>query len=185
MNEVVIGEYGSMTGNEATFGQSTDKGVRLAIDEKNAAGGIKGKKIRLVAEDNQGKQDETAAVVRKLITRDKIVALLGEVASNRSLIAAPIAQAAKIPMITPSSTNPEVTKVGNYVFRVCFIDPFQGSVMARFAQNNLKLKKVAILKDQKSDYSLGLAEYFTKKFKELGGTIVGLFKTATPISKRS
>jgi branched-chain amino acid transport system substrate-binding protein len=172
-NEVVIGEYGSMTGNEATFGQSTDKGIRLAIDEKNAAGGIKGKHIRLVAEDNQGKQDETAAVVRKLITRDKIVALIGEVASNRSLIAAPIAQQAKIPMITPSSTNPEVTKVGNFIFRVCFIDPFQGSVMARFTDGTLKLKRVAILKDQKSDYSLGLAEYFTKKFKELGGTIVG------------
>jgi branched-chain amino acid transport system substrate-binding protein len=172
-NEIVIGEYGSMTGNEATFGQSTDKGIRLAIDEKNAAGGIKGKHIRLVAEDNQGKQDETAAVVRKLITRDKIVALLGEVASNRSLIAAPIAQQAKIPMITPSSTNPEVTKVGDYVFRVCFIDPFQGSVMARFAHDHLKVKKVAILKDQKSDYSLGLAEFFTKKFTELGGTIVG------------
>lgn len=172
-NEIVIGEYGSMTGNEATFGQSTDKGVRLAIDEKNAAGGVKGKKIRLVSEDNQGKQDETAAVVRKLITRDKIVALLGEVASNRSLIAAPIAQQAKIPMITPSSTNPEVTKVGDYVFRVCFIDPFQGSVMARFTEENLKMKKVAILKDQKSDYSLGLAEFFTKKFKELGGSIVG------------
>jgi len=172
-NEIVIGEYGSMTGNEATFGQSTDKGIRLAIDEKNAAGGVKGKHIRLVVEDNQGKQDETAAVVRKLITRDKIIALLGEVASNRSLIAAPIAQQAQIPMITPSSTNPDVTKVGDYVFRVCFIDPFQGSVMARFTHDNLKLKKIAILKDLKSDYSLGLAEFFTKKFKELGGEIVG------------
>lgn len=171
-NEVVIGEYGSMTGNEATFGQSTDKGIRLAIDEKNAAGGIKGKHIRLVAEDNQGKQDETASVVRKLITRDKVVALLGEVASNRSLIAGPIAQQAQIPMITPSSTNPDVTKVGDYIFRVCFIDPFQGPVMARFARENLKETKVAVLKDLKSDYSLGLAEYFTKKFKEMGGEIV-------------
>lgn len=171
-NEVIVGEYGSMTGNEATFGQSTDKGIRLAIDEKNATGGIKGKHIRLVAEDNQGKQDETAAVVRKLITRDHIVALLGEVASNRSLIAGPIAQQAQIPMISPSSTNPDVTKVGDYIFRVCFIDPFQGPVMARFAKENLKHNKVAILKDLKSDYSLGLAEYFTKKFKELGGEIV-------------
>lgn len=171
--EVVIGEYGSMTGNEASFGQMTDKGIRLAIEEKNAIGGIKGKHIRLVSEDNQGKPDETATVVRKLITRDHIVALLGEVASTRSLVAGPIAQQAHIPMISPSSTNPDVTKVGDYVFRVCFIDPVQGSVMARFARENLKLSKVAVLKDQKSDYSIGLAEFFDKKFKEMGGQIVG------------
>lgn len=170
--EIRIGQYGSMTGGEATFGQSTDKGVRLAIDAKNAAGGIKGKKIVLITEDNQGKPEEAAAVVKKLIAQDKVVALLGEVASTRSLAAAPIAQAAKIPMVTPSSTNPKVTQVGDYIFRVCFIDPFQGPVMARFTRENLKLKKVAILKDLKSDYSLGLAEFFVKKFKELGGEIV-------------
>lgn len=171
-NEIVVGEYGSMTGSEATFGQSTDKGVRLAIDEQNAKGGIKGKHIRLVVEDEQGKQDDTAAVVRKMITHDHIIALLGEVASNRSLIAGPIAQQAQVPMISPSSTNPDVTKVGDYVFRVCFIDPFQGPVMARFTHDNLKLNKVAILKDLKSDYSLGLSEFFIKKYKELGGEIV-------------
>src|SRR4051812_30981629 len=99
--EILVGEYGSMTGGEATFGQSTHKGITLAIDEKNASGGIKGRKIKLISEDNQGKQDETAAVVRKLITRDHVVALLGEVASNRSLIAGPIAQQAQIPMISP------------------------------------------------------------------------------------
>lgn len=171
-DEIVVGEYGSMTGSEATFGQMTDKGIRLAIDEKNSAGGVKGKHIKLLVEDNQGKQDETAAVTRKLITRDHVIALLGEVASNRSLIAGPIAQQAQVPMISPSSTNPEVTKGRDYVFRVCFIDPFQGPVMARFTKENLKITKVAILKDQKSDYSLGLAEYFSKKFKELGGQIV-------------
>jgi branched-chain amino acid transport system substrate-binding protein len=170
--EIRIGQYGSMTGGEATFGQSTDKGVRLAIDAKNAAGGIKGKKLVLITEDNQGKPEEAAAVVKKLIAQDKVVALLGEVASTRSLAAAPIAQAAKIPMVSPSSTNPKVTQVGDYIFRVCFIDPFQGPVMARFTRENLKLKKVAILKDLKSDYSLGLAEFFVKKFKELGGEIV-------------
>jgi len=170
--EIKVGQYGSMTGGEATFGQSTDKGIRLAIDAKNAAGGIKGKKIVLITEDNQGKPEEAAAVVKKLITQDKVVALLGEVASTRSLAAAPIAQQYKIPMISPSSTNPEVTKRGDYIFRTCFIDPFQGPVMARFAYNNLKLRKVAILKDLKSDYSLGLSEFFAKKFKELGGEIV-------------
>lgn len=171
-NEIRIGQYGSMTGGEATFGQSTDKGIRLAIDAKNAAGGIKGKKIVLITEDNQGKPEEAAAVVKKLITQDKVLAVLGEVASTRSLAAAPIAQQYKIPMISPSSTNPKVTQVGDYIFRVCFIDPFQGSVMARFGRDNLKLKKVAILKDLKSDYSLGLSEFFTKKFKEMGGEIV-------------
>lgn len=170
-NEIVVGEYGSMTGSEATFGQSTDKGVRLAIDEQNAKGGVKGKHIRLVVEDEQGKQDETAAVVRKLVTKDHIVALLGEVASSRSLIAGPIVQQAQVPMISPSSTNPDVTKVGDYIFRVCFIDPFQGPVMAKFAKDK-GLDKVAILRDLKSDYSLGLSDFFKKKFAELGGEIV-------------
>jgi len=172
INEIRIGQFGSMTGGEATFGQSTDKGVRLAIEQRNAAGGIKGKKIVLLTEDNQGKPEEAAAVVKKLITQDQVVALLGEVASTRSLAAAPIAQQFKIPMVSPSSTNPKVTQVGNYIFRVCFIDPFQGPVMAKFTWDNLKLKKVAVLKDLKSDYSLGLAEFFTKTFKELGGQIV-------------
>ena len=170
--EIRIGQFGSMTGGEATFGQSTDKGIRLAIDAKNAEGGIKGKKIVLITEDNQGKPEEAAAVVKKLITQDKVIALLGEVASTRSLAAAPIAQNNRIPMVSPSSTNPKVTQVGDYIFRVCFIDPFQGPVMARFARENLKLKRVAILKDLKSDYSLGLAEFFVKKFKDLGGEIV-------------
>lgn len=172
LTEIRIGQFGSMTGGEATFGQSTDKGIRLAIDARNSAGGIKGKKIVLITEDNQGKPEEAAAVVKKLITQDNVIAILGEVASTRSLAAAPIAQKYKIPMVSPSSTNPKVTQVGDYIFRVCFIDPFQGPVMARFAHDNLKLSKVAILKDLKSDYSLGLAEFFTSKFKELGGQIV-------------
>lgn len=171
-NEIRIGQFGSLTGGEATFGQSTDKGVRLAIDARNAAGGIKGKKIVLITEDNQGKPDEASAVVKKLITQDKVIALIGEVASTRSLAAAPIAQQFKIPMVSPSSTNPKVTQVGDYIFRVCFIDPFQGPVMARFAKDNLKISRVAVLKDLKSDYSLGLAEFFVQKFKEMGGEIL-------------
>lgn len=171
-NEIVIGQYGSMTGSEATFGQSTDKGVRLAIDEINATGGIKGKKIKLVTMDDQGKAEEAAAVVTRLIEQEKAVALLGEVASSRSLAAAPIAQNKKVPMVTPSSTNPKVTEVGDFVFRTCFIDPFQGTVMAKFATENLKAKKVAILRDVKSDYSVGLADFFTAKLKELGGEVV-------------
>jgi branched-chain amino acid transport system substrate-binding protein len=171
-NEIKIGHFASMTGSEATFGISTDEGIRLAFDEINAAGGIKGKKIKLITMDNQGKAEEAAAVVTRLIEQEKVVAIMGEVASSRSLAAAPIAQAKKIPMISPSSTNPKVTEVGDYIFRTCFIDPFQGTVMAKFAFDNLKAKKVAILRDVKSDYSVGLADYFAIKFKELGGEVV-------------
>jgi branched-chain amino acid transport system substrate-binding protein len=170
--DILVGEFGSMTGSEATFGVSTHKGIQLVIDDVNASGGIKGRKIKLLTYDNQGKPEEAASVVKRLVTQDKVVALLGEVASTRSLAAAPIAQENKVPMISPSSTNPKVTEVGNYVFRVCFIDPFQGTVMAKFAREHLKIKKVAILRDMKSDYSLGLADFFTKTFKELGGEIV-------------
>ncbi len=172
-NEIMIGQYGSMTGAEATFGQATDEGIRLATDEVNAAGGIKGKKIKLVTMDDQGKAEDAASVVTRLIEQEKVLAILGEVASSRSLAAAPIAQNKKIPMISPSSTNPKVTEVGDFIFRTCFIDPFQGTVMAKFAFENLKLKKIAVLRDVKSDYSVGLADFFIQKFKELGGEIVG------------
>lgn len=169
---IKIGEVGSMTGAQATFGISTHQGIELAIKEQNAKGGIKGKKIELVSVDDQGKPEEAATAMTKLITQDKVSAILGEVASSLSLAMAPIAQQHKVPMVTPSSTNPKVTEVGDYVFRVCFIDPFQGTVMARFAYDNLKIKKVAILRDMKSDYSVGLSDFFAAAFKKLGGEIV-------------
>lgn len=171
-NEIVLGHFASMTGSEATFGISTDEGLRLAFDEINAMGGIKGKKIKLITMDDQGKAEEAAAVATRLIEQEKVTVLIGEVASSRSLAVAPIAQAKKIPMVSPSSTNPKVTEVGDYIFRTCFIDPFQGTVMAKFAFENKKFKKVAILRDVKSDYSVGLADFFSAKFKELGGEIV-------------
>jgi branched-chain amino acid transport system substrate-binding protein len=171
-NEIRIGEYGSLTGAQATFGVSTDNGIKLAVDEINGAGGINGKTLKLTAYDDQGDPAEAAVVVTKLITQDQVQVVLGEVASSLSLAAAPICQQNKIPMISPSSTNPKVTQVGDYVFRVCFIDPFQGQVMSDFAMNNLKAQTAAILRDQKSDYSMGLADFFVKRFKEKGGTIV-------------
>ncbi len=170
--EIVVGHFGTMTGGEASFGQSTDKGIRLALEEINAAGGVKGKQIKVITMDNQGKAEEAVSVVTRLIEQDKVMALIGEVASSRSIAAAPIAQAHKIPMISPASTNPKVTELGDYIFRVCFIDPFQGTVMAKFAAEDLKAKKVAILRDVKSDYSMGLADFFITKFKELGGEVV-------------
>lgn len=171
-NIIKIGEVGSMSGSEATFGVSTHEGISLAIKEQNEKGGIKGKKIQLISLDNQGKPEEAAVATTKLITQDKVTAVLGEVASSRSLAMAPIAQQNKIPMISPSSTNPKVTEVGDYIFRVCFIDPFQGRVMAKFAAEELKAKKVAILRDVKSDYSVGLSNFFTEAFKKAGGEVV-------------
>lgn len=172
-SEILVGEYGSFTGGEATFGQSTSEGIKLAFTEQNAAGGIRGKKLKLITLDNQGKPEEARSSVQRLITQDKVVAVIGEVASSRTLAAAPVAQQYKVPMITPSSTNPKVTEVGDYIFRVCFIDPFQGLVMAKFASQELKKTRVAILRDVKSDYSTGLADVFAAEFKKMGGTIVG------------
>jgi len=173
-NTLVIGEYGSLTGGTATFGQSTHNGILLATEEVNGQGGLLGKKITILTEDDQSKPEEAKTAALKLIKQDRIIALLGEVASSRSLAAAPEAQRAKIPMISPASTNPKVTEVGDYIFRACFVDTFQGSSMAKFAYNNLKLRNVAILKDIKNDYSVGLADFFEKTFKELGGNIVAV-----------
>jgi len=170
--EIPVGEYSSLTGGTATFGQSTDNGIKMAFDEINKAGGVLGKKLAVAVEDDQSKPEEAATAVTKLINQNHVVAMLGEVSSSRSLAAAPICQAAKVPMVSPSSTNPRVTQVGNYIFRVCFIDPFQGAVMAKFAANTLKVKKVAILVDVRNDYSVGLQTFFRENFKQLGGTIV-------------
>jgi branched-chain amino acid transport system substrate-binding protein len=168
---IKVGEFASLTGKEATFGTSSHEGTQLAIDEINAAGGVLGKKLELSTEDDLSKAGEPATVVNKLISRDGAVAILGEVASSRSLEAAPICQQNKIPMVSPSSTNPKVTETGDYIFRVCFIDPFQGTVMANFATKTLKAKKVAIFTDVKSDYSKGLAKYFKEGFTKAGGQI--------------
>jgi branched-chain amino acid transport system substrate-binding protein len=167
-----VGEYASLTGKDATFGISSHEGTLLAIEEANAAGGVLGRKLELLTEDTQCKPGEPATVVNKLITRDGVIAVLGEVASSRSLEAAPICQQNKVPMISPSSTNPDVTKTGDYIFRVSFIDPFQGTVMANFATKTLKAKRVAVFTDVKSDYSKGLARFFKERFKANGGEIV-------------
>lgn len=169
---IKVGEFASLTGSEATFGQSSHNGTQLAVDDINAAGGVLGKKIQLLTEDDQSQAGQPATVVRKLISRDGVVAILGEVASSKSLEAAPICQENKIPMISPASTNPKVTETGDYIFRVCFIDPFQGTVMANFARKTLKLNSVAVLTDVKSDYSLGLAKFFKESFTADGGKIV-------------
>jgi branched-chain amino acid transport system substrate-binding protein len=133
---------------------------------------VLGRPIEVITEDDRSVTEEARSAAQKLIQRDRVVALLGEVASSRSLAAAPEAQRAGVPMISPASTNPRVTEVGDDIFRTCFIDPFQGAVMARFAHDDLKAKRVAILFDFKQDYSVGLADFFRKTFKALGGEVV-------------
>jgi len=169
---IVIGYYGDLSGRTSNFGQSTKEGVLMAADEINKAGGINGRQVQILSEDDEGRPEKAATVVTKLIDQDRVVALLGEVASGNTLAAAPKAQTAKVPMISPSSTNPTVTEVGDYIFRVCFIDPFQGEVMAKFAATSLKAKTAAIMQDFNSPYSRGLTEFFTASFTKLGGKIV-------------
>jgi len=172
--DIVIGEFASLTGSEATFGINSSNGVELAKEELNSAGGVLGgRKMKIVIEDDQSKPGQPSAAVKKLIASDRAIAIVGEIASSRSLEAAPICQQAKIPMVSPGSTNPSVTEKGDYIFRVCFIDPFQGTVMAKFALDNLHAKKIAILQDVKSDYSKGLAQFFKEYFTSHGGEIVG------------
>jgi branched-chain amino acid transport system substrate-binding protein len=174
---IKIGEFASLTGKEATFGTQVHQGVQLAVDEINGSGGLLGKKIELITEDTQSQTQATGTAVEKLIGKDEVLALIGEVASSRSIAAAPIAEREKVPMVSPASTNTKVTldKDGNtlkYVYRICFIDPFQGTVMAKFAAENLGVKRVAILRDNANDYSVGLAANFKEKFTSLGGEIV-------------
>jgi branched-chain amino acid transport system substrate-binding protein len=170
--DILIGEYGSMTGSEATFGISTDRGISLAVKQQNEAGGINGRKIKLIAYDDQGKQQEVINSVTRLIQQDHVVALLGEVASSRSIAGGQVAQRMGVPMITPSSTNAKVTTIGDMISRVCFIDSFQGWAVAKFARDNLHCQKVAVLYNRSQAYSFGLKDDFAKALKKMGGTVV-------------
>ena len=160
-----------MSGSEATFGQSTAHGIQLAVREINASGGIKGRLVELVSYDDRGISQEAGTAVTRLITSDKAVAILGENTSSMSLAGGRIAQQYGVPMISPSSTNPAVTQLGDKIFRVCFLDSFQGWVQAKFARDSLKARTAAILYDQSQAYSKGLAEYFKAAFEKMGGTI--------------
>ncbi|HOJ93019.1 MAG TPA: ABC transporter substrate-binding protein [Dictyoglomaceae bacterium] len=169
---IKIGVVLPITGPVATFGLSCTNGIKLAVEEINARGGVLGSKIELVIEDDQYKPEEAANATRKLIERDKVVALIGEATSSITLVVAPIAQQSKVVLLTPTATSPKVTQVGDYIFRTCFIDDFQGEVMANFIYKNLKKKTAAIFTAVTSDYSRGLASAFKQKFISLGGKIV-------------
>ena len=171
-DKVKIGVFMSTTGTTANFGISSVNGIKMAADEINAAGGINGKQVELLVQDDRSDPSEAATIVTKFVTQDQVNAVIGEVASSRSLAAAPIAQNAKIPMLTPSSTNPEVTKKGDFIFRSCFIDPYQGAAIAQFAAKTLGAKTAAIMVDRKNDYSTGLEKVITETFTKFGGKIV-------------
>ena len=167
--EIVLGAVFPMTGPIATYGQESVNGIKMALKK---IGEIKGRKIRLIVEDNKGEPVESANAVRKLIDIDRVHAVVGSVASSNTLAGAPIAQKARVPLMTPASTNEKVTQTGNFISRTCFTDNFQGVVMAKFAAETLGKKQAVIIVDNSSDYSKGLASVFKAKFTELGGTVV-------------
>lgn len=170
-DEIQVGAYLSLSGSDSTFGTDTRDGIELAVEEVNAAGGVKGKKVKVLYEDDKSTTQEASQKVRQLIDRDKVVAILGEVASSRSLAGGLIANTSHVPMVTPSSTAVEVTLGREWVFRTCFTDDQQGQVAARFVYNELKKKKVGVFYAAQDTYSSGLARSFRDEIKKLGGEI--------------
>jgi branched-chain amino acid transport system substrate-binding protein len=170
--EILVGAFLSLSGSDSTFGTDTRDGIELAVEEANAAGGLKGKKVRVLYEDDKSTTQEASQKVRQLIDRDKVIAILGEVASSRSLAGGLIANTSKVPMVTPSSTAVEVTQGREWVFRTCFTDDVQGQVAARFVKNDLKKTKMGVFFAAQDTYSSGLAKSFRDEFKKLGGEIV-------------
>jgi branched-chain amino acid transport system substrate-binding protein len=169
---IKIGYYGDLSGPTFNFGTSAKNGVLMAVDEINRLGGVNGRRIDIVIEDDQGSPERAAILASKLIDQDQVVAIIAGGASGNSLAAAPRAQAHKIPFVSPSSTDPAVTRTGDYIFRICFMDAFQGEVMAKFAANTLKAKKTAIMVDFNNPYSRGLSDFFELSFTKLGGQVV-------------
>lgn len=167
-----IGYFGDLTGPTYNFGQSAMNGVLMAAAQVNQYGGINNRQIDVVIHDDRGSAEEAARLTGKLIDYDKVVAIIAGGISGNSRAAAPKAQASHIPLISPSSTDPAVTLTGDYIFRACFVDSFQGEVMASFAAEKLKAKKAAILFDINSSYGRGLTEFFETSFRKLGGEIV-------------
>ncbi|HEY1791410.1 MAG TPA: ABC transporter substrate-binding protein [Opitutaceae bacterium] len=175
---VRIGFFMSITGRDASFGEASLNGARVAVDAINAAGGVLGRPVEFVVEDNRSLDGESATAAKKLISRDRVVALVGECASSRTLEAAAVAQAARVPLVSPASTSPRVTRVGDEIFRVCFTDAFQGRVLASFAYGR-GLRRAALLVDAGAPYSVGLADAFARNFRALGGRITGDEKYAS------
>jgi branched-chain amino acid transport system substrate-binding protein len=173
--EIKIGAVTCLTGALSTFGVSSIQGAKLGVEEIDASGGTLGQPIQLIVEDNGSKAGETATILRKFISQDKVVAILGDLTSSATMEGAPLAQAAKIPLLTPSATNVAITKIGDYIFRSCFVDPFTGKIMAQFALDHLKAHQAIVMTDVKQDYSVGLAEAIQHYFNQNGARISNTF----------
>ncbi|MFJ7935717.1 ABC transporter substrate-binding protein [Sporosarcina sp. NPDC096371] len=174
---IKIGVNLELTGGVASYGTSEVSGIDLAVDEINDAGGIDGKEIEIVKVDNKSDPAEATSAALKLITKDKVVAIIGAATSGATVAQAEIANGNKVPLISPSGTSPTVTvkedgSVNEFVFRTSFIDPFQGTVAANFAAKELKVKNAVIYSDNSSDYSKGLAAAFKKDFEAAGGKVI-------------
>lgn len=175
-NEIKVGANFEITGNVANYGTTARDGFKLAIKEANEAGGIDGKQIVIVEADNKSDPAESANAATKLISDDKVVAIVGPATSGAVQAESQIATENKIPIIAPCATSPDITvengQVKEFVFRGCFIDPLQSNTMANFAANELKAKTAVIYLDSSTDYSKSLAEVFKNKFEALGGQVV-------------
>ena len=175
--DIKIGVVYELTGNTASFGVAAANGAKLAFKEINANGGVLGKQIQIAVADNKGEPSESSNAMTKVISQDKVVAVTGFTTSSNGIAGSAVAEANKIPFVAAATTNPKVTldensgKVKNYTFRVCFIDPFQGTVGANFVLNSLKAKNAVVMIDNSSDYSKGLAKVFTEAFTKGGGKI--------------
>jgi branched-chain amino acid transport system substrate-binding protein len=169
---IKIGGLAPLTGDIAVYGVAASNGAKLAIDEINKNGGLLGKQIEFIVYDEKGDVNEAVNAYNKLVDQDKVIAILGDVTSKPTISVAQLAAKAGIPMVTPTATAMDVTTQGTNIFRACYIDPFQGEIMAQFAAENLKAKKVAVIYNSGDDYSTGLKESFEAKAIELGLEVV-------------
>jgi branched-chain amino acid transport system substrate-binding protein len=173
--EIKIGLITPLSGDVKTFGESVRNSFLIAVEEANAKGGVAGMKITYVIQDDKNDATEAANVANLLVNQQRVKAIVGSVTSKTTIPVSDIIQSAKIPTITPTATNPKVTvadgKRKDYMFRACFIDPFQGTVMAKFSRETLKGKSAAVLYDASNDYSKGIAEVFRDAFRKEGGKL--------------
>lgn len=178
-NDITIGGIFPLSGGVAVYGVECKKGIDLAIEEINAAGGVLGQKLVLISEDDEGNPDKTVNAYTKLATKNKVKMVIGSLTSGCTKAITTRCQASKVIQIAPAATAADITDAGNYIFRTCFIDPFQGTVGGKFSAENLGCKNAAILYDIGNDYSVGLTENFVAAFEKAGGKVVAKESYAT------
>lgn len=169
---IKIGTIGPLSGGVAVYGIDCKNGIELAVEEINANGGVNGKKLVMVSEDDEGNPEKSVNAYKKIVTKDKVKFIVGSLTSGCTQAISSLAQAQKVLLIAPAATAPAITEAGDYVYRACFIDPFQGTVGAKFAAETLGSKNAAVLYDTGNDYSSGLTDNFVKTFEANGGTVV-------------